>query len=537
MIDAVSRISAPVPEVQHISTLFRRIRSGEVRIPAFQRGFSWEEKQIIDLLDSIYRGYPIGSLLLWKVENKQFKVEKVSALPLPDVSNDYPVSFVLDGLQRITSLYGVFHHSASETPDIFNVVYDLDKNTFRHFDPQDRRPTDIPLSALFSPKQLLEEHARLVGQQNGDQLLSGSIELQAVFQDYMVPTVTITHKEVKEVIEIFARINSTGTSLTPVDFMRALTWSSDFDLTAELDRLQAFIGESGFELTQQTLTKAVAVIAGKDPVPDSMLELRESDAKTLQNYVRSSEEAIVKSIQFLREEDLCRSSEFLAYEGQLLCLVKIFAEGGFASAATKDEVRRWYWGTSLNEDLRGKPDNYVARLISRVSLAARDPHRGLNSKLLLTVDDLVTRRLIRGKALSCAVLGLFGLNNARSLVTGDVINKSYYLDYFEPTVVQPIFTLEKLASKLDRPLTSSRLLANIFICPFEDNHLFIELGFARMLARLKDSEGAKYDSVLASQFLNEEILDLIAQGNVELALQRRATLMWKFSSELVTGMA
>jgi uncharacterized protein with ParB-like and HNH nuclease domain len=57
-------ISSPQPSVWHLVTLFRQISSGEVRIPAFQREFVWSDKQILDLLESVTDGFPIGSLLL-----------------------------------------------------------------------------------------------------------------------------------------------------------------------------------------------------------------------------------------------------------------------------------------------------------------------------------------------------------------------------------------------------------------------------------------------------------------------------------------
>ena len=60
------QFAPPAPEVQHLPTLLRRVQAGEIRVPAFQRDYVWTEKQIIELLESIYNGYPIGSLLFWQ---------------------------------------------------------------------------------------------------------------------------------------------------------------------------------------------------------------------------------------------------------------------------------------------------------------------------------------------------------------------------------------------------------------------------------------------------------------------------------------
>jgi hypothetical protein len=90
-------ILSPSPEVQYLPALFRRVRNGELRIPAFQRGFVWTEEKILSLLDSVYRGYPIGSLLLWKVSEPILKIETREDIPFPDVDTKFPMSFVLDG--------------------------------------------------------------------------------------------------------------------------------------------------------------------------------------------------------------------------------------------------------------------------------------------------------------------------------------------------------------------------------------------------------------------------------------------------------
>ncbi len=53
------------PSSLKIDKLMRRIEDGDIKIPAFQRGYVWNQQQVIDILDSIYNDYPIGSILLW----------------------------------------------------------------------------------------------------------------------------------------------------------------------------------------------------------------------------------------------------------------------------------------------------------------------------------------------------------------------------------------------------------------------------------------------------------------------------------------
>jgi Protein of unknown function DUF262 len=207
-------ISSPQPSVLHLVTLFRQITSGEIRIPAFQREFVWKEKQMIELLESVAEGFPIGSVLLWAVDKKMLKIAPNDATSFPNVDERYPTSYVLDGMQRLSTLYGVFHFGISTFDSRFDVHYDLETGLFAHRDDAEQPPaTAVPLSALFTPRQLLEHQARLSSLPGDDALIEKLLQLQAAFQEYMIPVVTIRSADVHRIVGIFEKINSTGTRL------------------------------------------------------------------------------------------------------------------------------------------------------------------------------------------------------------------------------------------------------------------------------------------------------------------------------------
>jgi len=86
-------------------TLMNNVRNGLVKIPDFQRDFVWNRRQIIDLLDSIYKHYPIGSFLFW-ITNEKLNVQRdIGNIKLPEAPEGATINYVLDGQQRITSLF------------------------------------------------------------------------------------------------------------------------------------------------------------------------------------------------------------------------------------------------------------------------------------------------------------------------------------------------------------------------------------------------------------------------------------------------
>jgi len=260
--------------VWHLVTLFRQVTSGDIRIPAFQREFIWSERQILELLESVNDGFPIGSLLLWNVDKRMLKIAPSDTTSFPTVTEAFPTNYVLDGMQRLSTLYGVFHFGSTTTNPRFDVWYDLEKENFFHCTEEEASPSSVPLAALFAPRPLLEHQARLSKLERGDVLIERLLVLQAAFQDYMAPVVTIRSDDVHRIVGVFERINSTGTPLDTVDFMHAITWAEDFDLNDYSEQTLSRLSDIGFYLDEETIIKCVGLILGIPPTTDGLLQMR-----------------------------------------------------------------------------------------------------------------------------------------------------------------------------------------------------------------------------------------------------------------------
>ncbi len=96
-------ISEITPSAVKIDKLISRVAEGDIKIPASQRHFVWDEEQVIELLDSIYHDYPIGSILLWSSHDKLKATCNICGFSIPDRAESYPVNYVLDGQQRLST--------------------------------------------------------------------------------------------------------------------------------------------------------------------------------------------------------------------------------------------------------------------------------------------------------------------------------------------------------------------------------------------------------------------------------------------------
>ena len=89
-----------------IQEILNQIDLGSYALPEFQRGYVWNREQVKRLIMSLYKGYPIGGLLIW-VTKTDSSITRGNGQLTPGV-----VNLILDGQQRITSLYGIIRGHA-----------------------------------------------------------------------------------------------------------------------------------------------------------------------------------------------------------------------------------------------------------------------------------------------------------------------------------------------------------------------------------------------------------------------------------------
>ena len=212
-----------------ISTVLDHIDNGHIALPEFQRGYVWNRDQVRGMFDSLYRRHPVGGLLVWATEAST-----------ADHRGDGPIAagivkLLLDGQQRITSLYGAVR---GEPPKFFDgnrqaftgLRFHLETETFAFYQPikmQDdplwidvtelmRAGTD-GLGSFAAKLSENPEHTTKIGEFIGR--LSKLLGITEV--DLHIEEVTGTDKTLDIVVDIFNRVNSGGTKLSKGDLALA----------------------------------------------------------------------------------------------------------------------------------------------------------------------------------------------------------------------------------------------------------------------------------------------------------------------------
>ncbi|MDH3975396.1 MAG: DUF262 domain-containing protein [Deltaproteobacteria bacterium] len=152
----------PQPSVDRIDDLASRVIKGDILLPKFQRDFVWERSQVLNLLDSIVRNYPIGSILLWQSRQELRSENKIADLEINLPKPDYPVNYLLDGQQRLSAICGSMYWHGTNPQSIWNLAYDLRLQKFIFLDSLGDPPQhQIRMNKLKDPSSFYKHVAML----------------------------------------------------------------------------------------------------------------------------------------------------------------------------------------------------------------------------------------------------------------------------------------------------------------------------------------------------------------------------------------
>jgi hypothetical protein len=356
-----------------IRKLVDRISSGDIRIPAFQRDFVWEPDQVAFLLDSIYKEFPIGTIILWRTDNRLRSEKRLGHFTLPEPRKDYPVNYVLDGQQRLTSLFSVFQTDL--TPDSHewtNIFFDMhaeesvQESLFLALE-----EAEVDPERHFSVKTLFDTVSY---RQATSVLVEGKVkkidELQSKFKEYLIPNETFESDDRNKVAIVFERINRAGTELNVFELLSAWSWSDDFDLVEKFETLQDGISDHGFDELCNDKDLQLRICAGVitgETTPKKILDLQGEDIRSRFSEI---ENGILGTLDFLKREANVKHYKMIPFPGLLVPLSSFFAteksEGFVYTDLQKQKLLKWFWRSLFNRRFSSDVNQRQAQDISEM---------------------------------------------------------------------------------------------------------------------------------------------------------------------------
>ena len=365
----------PEPRPKSYAGLFNDIDEGRVKIPVFQRDFVWEKPETAKLIDSILKGFPIGTFILWKTKERLRHMRNIGNIKLPEPPKGDSIQYVLDGQQRMTSLYavhkGVRITRDNEEIDYTDIAIDLNKST---------DDDEIVLSSITHRKNgCISVHMLLTAD---TKTLIDKFEphiekidlYRTALRTYSFSVIEINEYPIDIACEIFTRINTSGKGLTLFEIMVAKTYDQEqkFDLAKRYDNLiDAENGGKDLESANYETIPAVTVL--QCAAVHICREIKRSDILKLQRdeFINSWDEVqsgIFDAIDYLRTHLRIAVSKILPYNSLLIPLTWFFIQKNHAPADTRENyfLRQYVYWASLTNRFTSAVETKIASDLKRM---------------------------------------------------------------------------------------------------------------------------------------------------------------------------
>ncbi|WP_028389934.1 DUF262 domain-containing protein [Bacillus cihuensis] len=404
--------------VESLSDLLSSIKELRTQLPDFQRGWVWDDERIKNLLISISLSYPIGSVMMLQTGNPNVRFAPRPVEGITGASQVEPERLILDGQQRLTSLFQslvlrkpvktrdfrgkeIFRHYYIAIDKIIDLNIDRDEAIVSV--PEDKivkGPGNViiadysdtlkeceagmlPISLILHPAELLAWQTQYFSDPNkiAERSIKWSKLLSEIFprfQNYQTPVIMLRKQTPKEAVcQVFENVNTGGVSLTVFELLTASFAADNFELRKDWEAKKTKLTN-----TSNVFNKILADISSTDLLQTISLlttynrrkqkstaavscKRRDILKLTLDDYRTWGDKAVdgfIEAAMFLQEQNIF-SARDLPYGSQLIPLSAIFVEmeSQAHNLNVRNKIARWYWCGVLGESYGGGSETRFAR--------------------------------------------------------------------------------------------------------------------------------------------------------------------------------
>ncbi len=550
------------PTAEKLKFLLASIHNREMSLPDFQRDFVWDPCATEELIESICQNFPAGSLLRIKNSNHSFFAPREIA-GAPELNGHKPSYLILDGQQRLTSLYQAFYGVGAHRYliDIGNVIkghdledcvwHDRAKIIDRRFGTLQQQAVNLtfPFSRLFGEGEGFEEWLDAVLElrpETGDALkeLKKKIRdakanfIQNVL-DYEFPMVTLAdHTTPAAVCTIFETLNRTGVKLSVFDLLAARFWPEEVRLRDMwLKALEEYPIIGDFETDPYYVLQAVSLFSAK-----SAPTCKRSDVLQMSvNQIRKGWDPLIKGLaegyQILRDDCGVALPQWLPYVTIVVPLAAICAQSssitGPAAGARREKIKRWFWCSVFGQAYENSPNSQSARDYSEVTkwlAGGAVPQTVANFKFDPTTLRQTT---FRQRGIYRGSIALILRNEARDFHKGARITANMIRD--QKMDDHHVFPQAYIAESQKNVNNTSRdCILNHTLIDKTTNIRIGKRAPSDYLAEMRTELGSKFDAILASHLLPEGTKSPLFSNDFEVFLKQREDLLWNKIQEVTS---
>jgi len=410
-----------------------------IQIPPFQRNFVWSARAIVDLLDSIYKGYPIGSFIFWKTVKRLPHHRQIGGVDLNDkVPQGTLIDYVLDGQQRITSLYAAVRGAKIEE-EYYKFYFDLSTGKFNYervSEEEENNKKSLPDFTLVLLPNIFVESANYFKyiEQFPERHRNVLHDLFNRFKEYPFSIIYVRDEEegvnrvdnredLEKIVKIFLRINDTGKKLSLVAKMTALCWEKNFDLSKKFDELLPESGELATIREDTILQIASAILNNKKCKTNNILEINIDELKEKWDEIVKS---FYLALDFVKNNLEIKNIKYIPFDSILVPLSYFYWKDDKyqITGQQANELSKWFWKVSLANRFSSSAESKIEedcnefdKLLNREESQFNYPIDWETLKLRLINQDFYF-----GNAFCKTVLSLYSYKKPRNLKDDSLVD-------------------------------------------------------------------------------------------------------------------
>jgi hypothetical protein len=298
-------------------------------------------------MDSIVRGYPIGSILLWQRPAGKQKLV-IGAIHI-EAPKDDKALWVVDGQQRLTSLANALSSEINDDPR-FGLSYNLVRQSFTK--PTKEQSHLIELPVIFDLQKLLKwfsEHPESI------QYLEEATRIAKAIRQYAIPAYIVDQENEDALKDIFDRVNNYGKRMTHAEVFHALYATAtgksrpknleDISLDIKAEYLFG-------DIDSDTILRSILARRAANVTRDIRTEFDDSVSRDFpgetpeQAYVEGGK-ALERAVAFLQQVAGVPHFSFLSYRYLLVVLARFFSHHPNPSPRNVELLKRWFWRAAV----------------------------------------------------------------------------------------------------------------------------------------------------------------------------------------------
>jgi hypothetical protein len=400
----------PEPQTLSFSALINDIEKGVIKIPQFQRDYIWSKRKACKLMDSIVKGYPIGTFIFWKTKERLRSIRNVGGIELPEPPEGDFIQYVLDGQQRLTSLFTILkglkikrdtevtvNKKGISSANLAKLIEKLSPEKLRKLLEIIKAAKEDDFSEMYvdlSAKD--DEEIIIIDIEKVDKnciiklndLLFGSLKKLANYpgelheridayrqriQSYPFPAIIIKEAPLDIATEIFTRINVGGVSLTVFEIMVAKTYDAEknFDLAEKYNELVNRLSEVDYEtISPATVLQTVSVLMTQECSKKRILNLNKHKFIDIWN---DTVDAVERSIDYFRGFYRIPVSQLLPYNALIVPFAYFFYKHHDKPTGDKQKyLQDFFWRCSLSGRYSSAVESKLAQDIKRIDKILKD---------------------------------------------------------------------------------------------------------------------------------------------------------------------